>query len=66
VKTAEILPLKALSPFSELGFSLTLAPWFTQLGAFTRHHQVNQTLPSDIAKRRVNWPEVKLMKKAPH
>jgi hypothetical protein len=42
VETAEILAFKALSPFSELGFSLTLAPWFTQSGAFTRLRQVAQ------------------------
>jgi hypothetical protein len=64
-KTAEILALKALSPFSKLGCSLTLAPWFTQSGAFTRRHQVNQTLPGRTEKRRLNCPEVKLMKKAP-
>jgi hypothetical protein len=29
-KTAEIIVFGALSPFSELGFSLTLAPWFAQ------------------------------------
>jgi hypothetical protein len=41
-ETAQILVLRALCPFSELGFSLTLAVWFTRKGAFTRHRQVDQ------------------------
>jgi hypothetical protein len=66
VETAEILALEACSPFSELGFSLTLAPWFTQSGAFTRHSLVFRTLASDTGKRQVDRLKVKLMKKAPH
>jgi hypothetical protein len=29
-KSPEIMVFRALSPFSELGFSLTLAPWFAR------------------------------------
>jgi hypothetical protein len=41
-KSADFLDFYALRPFSELGFSLTLAVWFTRKGAFTRHRQVDQ------------------------
>lgn len=42
------------SPFSELGFSLTLTPWSTQSGTFTCRRLTS-----------VLKPEVALMKKAP-
>jgi hypothetical protein len=51
-ENAEIQPFKAWSPFSELGFSLTLALWFTQSGTFARQSQVS----SDVANIILSLP----------
>jgi hypothetical protein len=53
-ETPDFLDFRALSPFSELGFSLTLALWFTQSGTLIRRRQTCQRMP--VAK---------LMNKAP-
>jgi len=53
-ETAQILGLMALCPFSELGFSLTLALWSTHSGTLTHRRPIC-----------LMWLEVKLMQKTP-